>query len=173
MRRLTTRGAGASRAVDDLIQTVFLSELIAPSSEVWLLSPWVSDIPVVDNRGGEVISLLPGAPARQLRLTEVLIELARRGSQVHVLTRRDPRNAVVLDRLRAVARQEVLIRLRIVENLHDKGLLTGRVHVQGSMNFTHFGRTVNAEGITLTDDAGDLSRARIDYRERFGAISDE
>jgi hypothetical protein len=58
--------------------------------------------------------------------------------------------------------------VQIIENLHDKGLLTARFHIQGSMNFTHFGRAVNSEGITITSDAGDLSRARVDYRERFG-----
>ncbi|MET7803506.1 phospholipase D-like domain-containing protein DpdK [Micromonospora chersina] len=170
MRRLTTRGGGATRTLDNLIESVFVSELIAPSPDVWLLSPWISDIPVVDNRGGEVISLIPGAPARHLRLTEVLLELARRGSHVHVLARNDPRHQSVLDRLRGTPGAADSVDVQIIDQLHDKGLLTSRIHVQGSMNFTHHGRAVNEEGITVTGDADALSRARLDYQARFGML---
>lgn len=167
MRQVTTRGGGATRALDELIESVLISELIKPSEDLWLLSPWVSDIPVMDNRGGEVISLIPAAPARHLRLTEVLIELARRSSQIHVLVRDDPKNRPVIDRLRAAAFEEIAIDVQIVEHLHDKGLLTSRVHVRGSMNFTHFGRMVNEEGIVATANPDALNRARLDYAERF------
>ena len=34
----------------DLLQMLFLSELLAPSRCLWLVSPWISDIPVIDNR---------------------------------------------------------------------------------------------------------------------------
>lgn len=171
MRQLTTRGGGATRSVDELIETLFISELIDPSDDVWLLSPWVSDIPVVDNRGGEVISLIPAAPARHLRLTEILVELARHGCRVHVLVRHDPRNQPVVDRLRAATFEEITIDVQIVEHLHEKGLLTSRFHVHGSMNFTHFGRTVNEERISVTSDPGELSRTRVGYAERFRAAA--
>lgn len=168
MRRLATRGGGATRSLDELIETVLISELIAPSPDLWLLSPWISDIPVVDNRAGEVISLIPWAPARVLRLTEVLVEIARRQCTVRVLVRDDPKNQQVVDRLTASTFEEIPLEVRIVENLHDKGLLTSRVHVQGSMNFTHFGRTVNEEGIVVTSDRDEVARARLSFQERFG-----
>lgn len=171
MRQLTTRGGGVSRSVDELIETLLISELIDPSDDLWLLSPWLSDIPVVDNRGGEVLSLIPAAPARHLRLTEILVELARRGCAVRVLVRDDPHNQPVVDRLRAATFEEIAIDVRVVEHLHEKGLLTARFHVHGSMNFTHFGRTVNEERIVVTVGADDLARVRIGYTERFGAAA--
>jgi hypothetical protein len=168
MRRLSTRGGGATRSLDELIETVLIAELIAPSTDLWLLSPWISDIPVIDNRAGEVMSLIPAAPARHLRLTEVLVEIARRECTVRVLVRDDPKNQQVVDRLAASTFEEIPLEVRIVENLHDKGLLTSRVHVQGSMNFTHFGRTVNEEGIVVTSDPDEVARARLSFQERFG-----
>lgn len=168
MRRVTTRGGGASRELDDLVHALLISELVKPSPELWLVSPWVSDIPVVDNRSGEIVSLVPGTPARHLRLTEVLIELSRHGCHVHVLVRDDARNGPVVQRLRAACAEDIDIDVQVVDNLHDKGLLTSRYHVQGSMNFTHFGRAVNEEALTVTSDPHDISRAQLDYRERFG-----
>lgn len=168
MRQLTTRGGGVTRSVDELIETLLISELITPSDDLWLLSPWVSDIPVLDNRGGELLSLMPAAPARHLRLTETLIEFARRGCAVHVLVRDDPHNQPVADRLRAATFEEIVIHVQMVEHLHEKGLLTSRFHVHGSMNFTHFGRTVNEERIVVTSDPEELARVRVGYTERFG-----
>jgi transposase len=168
MRRLATRGGGATRGLDELVETLLIAELIAPSDDLWLLSPWISDIPVVDNRGGAVMSLVPSAPARHLRLTEVLVELARRGCAVRVLVRDDPKNTPVVDRLTASTFEEIPLEVRVVENLHEKGLLTSRVHVQGSMNFTHFGRTVNEEGIVVTSDPDEVAGARLSFQERFG-----
>lgn len=106
---------------------------------------------------------------RQLRVTECLLLLAERGARVQVLTRRDPRNAPVLDRLQSGA--GVNLHAKVVENLHDKGLLTARFHLQGSMNFTHFGLAVNEEAVTLTDDSDAVARARVDYTERFGMVT--
>lgn len=169
MRRITTRGGGASRQMDEMLNALLIAELIAPSPQIWLVSPWISDIPVLDNRSGEVLALVPGAPVRQLRVTECLLLLAERGARVQVLTRRDPRNAPVLDRLQSGA--GVNLHAKVVENLHDKGLLTARFHLQGSMNFTHFGLAVNEEAVTLTDDSDAVARARVDYTERFGMVT--
>jgi phosphatidylserine/phosphatidylglycerophosphate/cardiolipin synthase-like enzyme len=167
MRRLTTRGGGPNRLLDDLIQNVLVTELIDPSPTIWLLSPWVSDIAVIDNRSGEFASLLPGLPARRARLTEVLLELARRGSQIRILMRNDPKNDLVRLRLADAGDASVNVTVSHVENLHDKGLLTSRFHVYGSMNFTYFGKEVNEEGVTVTADQDQIARANLDYQKRF------
>jgi phosphatidylserine/phosphatidylglycerophosphate/cardiolipin synthase-like enzyme len=169
VRRITTRGGGPTRAVDEALQATLVAELLCPSKQVWLLSPWISDIPVLDNRGGEVTSLLPGAPLRDLSLTEVLRVIAQRGTEVIVVVRPDPRNDAVVDRLRDPTR-DVGSAMRVVvsKNLHDKGFLTDHVYFEGSMNFTHHGRTVNEEGVTVSRDQDLLSRMRIDFEARFG-----
>lgn len=167
-RRITTRGGGEVRLLKDLLQNLLITELLVPSKQLWVLSPWISDIVVIDNTAGQFRSLLPGMPARPIRFTEALIELARRGSSVRVIMRHDDRNVLVRQRLIDTTgvgpRPSVLIR----DNLHDKGMVGDRFHVQGSMNFTFFGQAVNEEGVTVTSDSDQIARARVDYQAKYG-----
>ena len=132
-----------------------------------MLSPWISDIVVIDNSAGQFKSILPGIPARPIRFTEVLTELARRGTLVRIIIRNDDKNTPVRSRINSLpasgSRPAILIR----DNLHDKGLLSDRFHVHGSMNFTYYGQTVNEEGVTVTSDPDLIARARLDYQGRY------
>lgn len=166
-RRIATRGGGQTRLVNDLLQTLLVTELLDPSSELLVLSPWISDIVIIDNSAGQFKSILPGMPARPIRFTEVLVELARRGSRVRIIMRDDDKNTAVRTRIRdlqaAGSHPEILIR----HNFHDKGLLSDRFHVHGSMNFTFYGQAVNEEGVTVTSDPDAIARARLDYQGRL------
>ncbi|MEV6416165.1 phospholipase D-like domain-containing protein DpdK [Kribbella sp. NPDC051718] len=167
-RRVTTHGGGEARLLNDVLQNLLITELLVPSTQLWVLSPWISDIVVIDNAAGQFRSMLPGMPARPIRFTEVLIELARRGSSVRVVMRQDDRNFVVRQRLTDATglgpRPSVLIR----ENLHDKGLVGDVFLVQGSMNFTFFGQAVNEESVTVTSDPDQIARARVEYEAKYG-----
>lgn len=166
-RRIATRGGGQTRLVNDLLQTLLVTELLDPSDELLVLSPWISDIPVIDNSAGQFKTILPAMPARPIRFTEVLAELARRGTKVRIMIRDDEKNTVVRSLINDLPtsgpRPQVLVR----DNLHDKGLLSNRFHVHGSMNFTYFGQTVNEEGVTVTSDPDAIARARLDYQGRY------
>jgi phosphatidylserine/phosphatidylglycerophosphate/cardiolipin synthase-like enzyme len=167
MRRIITAGAGETRLLNDLIQNLLITELLDPSSRLWVLSPWISDIFVIDNSSGQFKTLLTGLPARPVRLTEVLMELARRGSDVRVITRDDSRNATVrrclTDRTAVGPRPTLLFR----NSLHDKGIITDRFHVHGSMNLTFFGQAVNQEGVTVVSDRDQIARAWVEYENRY------
>lgn len=64
MRRITTAGRGQTRILNDLMQNLLVTELLVPSRQLWVLSPWISDIDVIDNTAGQFKSVLPGLPAR-------------------------------------------------------------------------------------------------------------
>ncbi|MCX8557527.1 phospholipase D-like domain-containing protein DpdK [Mycolicibacterium mucogenicum] len=171
MRRVTTRGGGPTLLASDLVQSLFVAELLAPSDEIWLLSPWISDIPVIDNSAGAFSALMPSRPVGTISLTDALIYLASQRCHVHVVVRPDARNHLVLDRLRhAGARDELTIETLVMDNLHEKALLSDRFFLHGSMNFTHFGREVNEEALTLDNASSSIAAARIDYRERFSTL---
>lgn len=78
LRRGHTRTSEDLRA---LLQAVFIGELLAPSQEIWLVSPWVSDIGVVNNTDGAFTGLEPSWGARHVRLSEILLRLAARGTE--------------------------------------------------------------------------------------------
>ncbi len=40
----------STRHIPDLLQAIFVAELISPSRDIWIISPWISDIPVIDNQ---------------------------------------------------------------------------------------------------------------------------
>ncbi|GAF48277.1 phospholipase D-like domain-containing protein DpdK [Rhodococcus wratislaviensis] len=168
MRRITTHGDGPTLLASDVVQSLFVSEILSPSEDVWLLSPWISDIPVIDNRAGAFTGMFPGMTVRTILLTDALIELAKRGSHVHVVVRPDPRNTKVADKLEAAVEAIEGIDVLEKKNLHEKALLTSRFHLHGSMNFTHYGREVNEEALVLETGTDNISRANLDYHERFG-----
>jgi phosphatidylserine/phosphatidylglycerophosphate/cardiolipin synthase-like enzyme len=167
VRRITTKGSGEARLLNDLLQNLLVVELLTPSKQLWVLSPWISDIVVLDNAAGQFKTLLPGLPARPIRFTEVLIELARRGSDVRVILRNDEKNAAVRQRLTHVATTGPRPHLLIRNNLHDKGIVGDRFHVHGSMNFTRFGQAINEEGVSVTSDPDAIARARVDYNAKY------
>ena len=48
MRRITTAGRGQTRILNDVMQNLLVTELLVPSGQLWVLSPWISDIDVID-----------------------------------------------------------------------------------------------------------------------------
>ena len=167
MRRITTSGRGETRILNDLLQNLLVTELLVPSKQLWVLSPWISDIVVIDNSAGQFKSVLSGFPARSIRLTEVLIELTRRGSDVRVLMRDVETNDVARRRLQDPYSVGTRPTLKIHNSLHDKGIVGDRFHIQGSMNFTYFGQAVNDEGVTVTSDPHEIAQARIAYNAKY------
>lgn len=167
MRRITTVGRGHTRVLNDLLQNLLISELLIPSLQLWVLSPWLSDIDVIDNSAGQFKSVLPGLPSRKIRFTEVLLELAKRGCDVQILTRDVESNALARQRLEDVGGIGTKPTVRVRPNLHDKGIVGDRFHIQGSMNFTYFGQAVNDEGVTLTRDRHAIAEARIAYNAKY------
>ena len=153
--------------MSDVLQAVLVAELLAPSESLWLLSPWISDVPIIDNRGGEFLALLPSEGYRYLSLTDALAAIGSRGTQVHVVARDLPGNQFVIQRLIASRDRGTSVAVHLRDRIHDKGLLTGRVYLEGSMNFTYSGLANNEEGLTVIEDPDLIARTRLDFEDRF------
>lgn len=158
--------------VRELLQSLFVAEVVVPSRTIWLVSPWITDLPVVDNRAGTFAGLSPRWAPRQIRLTEVLEQLLEYGSQVVIATRPVPHNDQVLtemqdaiDRLGVPAEQLIIHR---TEDLHQKGVLGDDYYLSGSMNLTYNGVEILEE--TLRFDVGPavVAEARITFATRWG-----
>src|SRR5688572_20634323 len=89
--RKSTRNA--SRDAANLISALMVAESLSPSVEIWLVSPWISDIAVIDNRGSTFSSLFPDIGEREVRLGECLVQLAAQGTRVTIAARPDELNA--------------------------------------------------------------------------------
>jgi len=156
-------GPAQAAAIRNLIQALLVSELIQPSKTLWLASAWVSDIEVIDNTAQQFSALEPDWTARPIRLLEALGAIARRGAEVVVILRDDPHNRPFAERLRSTpAWGQRLIHLLLEPDFHEKGLLGDDYSLDGSMNFTFRGITVNDEHLIYrTDPAAVAERHQV------------
>ena len=158
----------ASQDLRDLIQGVLVAELLNPSKEFWLISPWVSDVAVIDNSDGSFSGLDPSWPSRELGLAEVLARLTRVGTEVRVDVRPIDHNKVFLDRLDHAATPGRL-KVRVSPVLHEKGMLADGFVISGSMNFTQNGLNLLDEVVRLDVAPDTVAQARLDFLARWNS----
>lgn len=162
-RRIATTGTTASAEIADVLQSALASELIGPPSEVWVVSPWITDAVVIDNRGGEFSTVAPTWPESDITLSEALVELAGRGARVTIVMRDDVINQEFRRRvekhMRVVTRPDVL---------HRKRLVTERFVIWGSMNFTRAGIQRNEEDVEIETNPADVAQAIGEMVQLYG-----
>jgi phosphatidylserine/phosphatidylglycerophosphate/cardiolipin synthase-like enzyme len=152
--------------VDPVLTAVLLAELLTPSSEIWMVSAWISDVRAVDNTRGEYDSLFGDAAARLYSLSEVLGLLTVRGSRLTVVTRDVTENDLFLTRLGRAADPKRLHAIRSPD-VHEKTFCGGDWLLSGSMNFTVNGMSVNDEVVTYKLDTTAAAQARIELAHRW------
>jgi hypothetical protein len=157
------------RAVQHLLQSLFVAELVHPSRRLWLSSGWVSDIALLDNTVRQFAALQPDWPQERIRLSRLLTDLADRGCEINVILRDVEYNRTFAAKLRE-HRVSGGGRLRVLlhPEFHRKGLLGEDYEVIGSMNFTHGGITVNEEHVVYRCDPQYVNERHIEMAEDWG-----
>jgi hypothetical protein len=157
-----------SQELADLLQTIFVAELLAPGPALWIVSPWISDIPVIDNRGDEFVLLDPSWSRTRVTLSRVLLKLAAIGTTVVIATRPDPRNRYFVETMRAGgAGLPIPPIIHQSAELHSKGILGDGYWLGGSMNLTHYGISVNEEWVGYHTDMDFVTKARMALADRW------
>lgn len=154
--------------VDPVLTAILLSELLAPSPDIWLVSAWISDVPAVDNSRGDYDSLIIDASARVYQLSEILGQFTRQGAHLTVIARDVPENDLFLARLKRASAEGQLSVIRGA-GAHEKTFCGEDWLLSGSMNFTVNGMAVNDESVTYRLDKAAAAQARIDLQHRWGA----
>ena len=170
--RNTFSTQATSRAeIRELLEGIFVAELLVPSESIWLVSPWISDIDILDNRCGQFSSLVPTWGHRRIRLSEVFGQLMHQ-SKVHIVARPDSHNDVFLRKMDDLSRSTdgtSNLHVAIRDTLHLKGLLGQDYYLSGSMNLTYNGVEVNHEGVSLDRSPEAIAEARIHFQENYEA----
>lgn len=160
---------GGSREIAELLQSIFVGELLAPSRVLYLISPWISNVPILDNRAHAFVSLEPGWTHSEVRLIEVLERLMDMGCKLVVATRPERHNVSFLHTLRqASERIGVSPVIHEVEELHEKGILGDVFYLSGSMNLTFNGISINEERVDYCTDERVIAHTRGIYADRWG-----
>jgi hypothetical protein len=158
--------------VRELLQAIFVAEVLRPSVCIWLISPWVTDLPVIDNRLGTFDLLDPMWGPRQVLLSEVLARLLHLGSVIRIATRPTPQNQGFIESisklLRALNLDSGALETTITEDLHEKGLLGDTYYLSGSMNLTYSGVELLEEALRFDTDPAIIAETRLTYYGRWG-----
>ena len=170
-RATLTVHATSRTEIRELLEGLFVAELLVPSDSIWLVSPWISDLDILDNRSGQFSSLVPDWGLRKIRLSEVFGAMMDR-ALIHVITRPDAHNETFVQKMRDLsvssdAREN--LQVSMYETLHLKGLLGKDYYLSGSMNLTYNGIEVNHEGVFLDRTPESVAAARIHFQENYGA----
>lgn len=162
-------GPGQSRAIRDLLQSIFASELLSPSRRLWIYTGWISDIEVLDNTSRQFSALVPDWPATHIRLSSVVDALLSKGSEVILILRAVNHNesfVEVMGRLKGLYPK----RLHIIteENFHEKGILGDDFLLTGSMNLTYNGTNLNDEHVIYRCDPASVEEWRVVMQHKWG-----
>jgi phosphatidylserine/phosphatidylglycerophosphate/cardiolipin synthase-like enzyme len=170
-RRIFKSLVTSQNLVRELLQMMLLGELISPGVQrAWLVSPWISNVVLFDNRAGGFSAVNPEWGAREVRLIEIALYLMARGTSLGVATNFDEHNDVFLDALAAGAEEAGLSeKLKIVrrKHLHVKGILLKRGLLTGSMNLTYRGLEFNDETVVYDTATQTIAEARLNF-ESYG-----
>ncbi len=173
-RRQLRSSPRSGLSIHDVLATALASELLSPSPQLWVVSAWISDIPVLDNRDLRLEPLLGEGWAREIYLSEVLSLLVTRESRVNLAIRPEPHNDRFLERL-DIALQRVdrtladAVAVHTGADLHEKTICGFDWLISGSMNFTWRGLERNDEAVTYTVDPALAAQTRLDLDHRWSA----
>ena len=170
-RQILRTRSGSRQQIRGLLESLFTAELLSPSPRLYLVSAWIRDIQLLDNRGGSFRGLDPAWGQRILRLAETLRILVRRGSELVLAVRQERGNEDFVNRVIRDLGDSEAARVRVVtrSELHVKGLLGQGYAITGSMNFTNNGVENNEEFLCYETDPQKLAELRVEFEQAYGA----
>jgi len=152
-------GPSQERGVRDLLQNLFLAELLSPSRKLWLTFAWISDVEILDNSARRFTAIEPDWPASKIRLSQVLDALLARGAQIALVIRETKHNEYFLERMhRLRSKYGANITWAVQKDFHAKGMLGDDYFLSGSMNLTQNGITVNDEHLIFRTDPAAIAQ---------------
>jgi hypothetical protein len=164
-------GPAQTRAVRDLLQSLFVAELINPSPKVWLFFAWISDIEIIDNSSREFAAIEPDWPASPIRLSQVLKSLLARGVNLRLIIRQHGHNDYFIAKLQQLKiKYGDIIKWVIEKDFHAKGMLGADYFLSGSMNLTFNGISINGEHLVLRTDPAAVAEQAIELETRWGGL---
>ncbi len=165
-RRIFKTETTSESEIKELLQFIFIAEILSPSKEIWFVTPWISDIPIFDNRSGLFDALDPSWGKREIKLIEIVLKILNQGTKIIIVTRPDEHCKKFLNKLfDQLDEKGIVNNLKIVEreDLHIKGILTDTSLLTGSMNITYNGLEILDEQVTFETAAQQISEARLAF----------
>ncbi len=159
-RVIKSRARNGAAQLADCLATLLALELARPGGRLYLISPRLGDMLLLDSRFGQFRALMPEMSRTELRLGETLNILAARGADVRVLYRAgSPQSEAFLSHLAPG------VKTRAVAQLDERGLIGERFYLRGSLEFTLEGVAIGAESAELTTEPAAVARALLETEQ--------
>ena len=173
MKELTTRQIHTfeelgKRTLKDLLVSQFAVMTISPPEEIWLVSPWIRDFPILDDPSKPFRFIGWDKPIMQF--SDLIACAVNNGARLNLVVRNDDKNETFLSRLADSIIESRDCRFGYSNTLHLKGLLTQTIYLKGSMNFTYAGTDVNDEGVSYETSPEIVSYSRQQFRSHYKDI---
>jgi phosphatidylserine/phosphatidylglycerophosphate/cardiolipin synthase-like enzyme len=165
-RQIMTRTYIGKRHIKEVISSM-LSGVILNPQKIWLVSAWISDFEILDNRGGCWDLLNPTWGHRIVTFFDLLEIATLNGCQLNIVVRKHSNNDKAILVLKKKLGKSPLFHIEESKNLHSKGLLITDAFLSGSMNFTYSGANKNEELMSLERDPVFISEISLHYAETY------
>lgn len=165
-RQIMTKTYIGKRHIREVLSGMLAGLIVSPQ-EVWLVSAWVSDFELLDNRGGDWSVLNPSWGSRTISFLEVLETAVLSGCRLNLVVKKDAQNESAVRQLTTKLKHTSLFRVELSDELHTKGLLTESGFLSGSMNFTYYGTNKNDEEMMFFTDRQTISDTRLYYQTSY------
>lgn len=165
-RDIVTKTPLGRRQLTEVLTTIFAGLIIVPE-EIWLVTAWLTDFDVLDNRGGNWSYLNPEWGPRVVTFIELLEFAVQKGCKLNLVVKNDDINSNSIYRLKTALKTYSDFNILEAEDLHKKGFLTETCFLKGSMNFTYRGANLNDELMSLTSDQNEISNMRIEFKNDY------
>ena len=168
-RRLFKNATTGSSVLKELLVHICIAEFMNPSKEFWIISPWVSDVSILDNTSSNFDILNPDWRGRYIKLSEIIIKILSNGTNVFLITRPDIKNIPFINLIKNKTSEEGLIGGLVIkerELLHSKGIVSQHGCLSGSMNITVSGLEFNEENIWYFTKKSEISE-ELEYSKNY------
>ena len=160
------------RQLKETLSNVMIGLSQCPDT-IWLVSPWVTDFDLLDNRSNNWSNINPSWGARKVRFSELLIFSVECGCRLNLVTNEDKINGAFINRLETAISDKNCFSTTISETLHTKGFLSSSLWLAGSMNFTYSGTHLNQEQVQLNSSKDIILETKLEFEQSYGGLIDE
>lgn len=171
-RQIMTKSLVGKQHIKEVLSGMLVGEILHPR-EMWLVSAWVSDFELLDNRGGAWDLLNPSWGHRMVTFFEMLETAVSNGCHLNVVVKKHESNLKPVTQLNKRLGRFITYRLEEAKRLHTKGLLTKHAFLGGSMNFTYSGTNRNEEMMIFDRDSNVLANTGLEFSTSYLRKSSE
>ncbi|MDN4128922.1 phospholipase D-like domain-containing protein DpdK [Pantoea ananatis] len=165
-RQIFLHGSAGQRQLREVLSAQLVALIMQPEP-IWLVSPWVSNFRLLDNRSGNWDSIEPAWGGREVDFIELLVCAVNNGASLSLVTRDQPLNRDFVTALKKRLNNHADFRQEWRNQLHTKGLLTPHFFLRGSMNFTWSGVNRNEEFVELNSDPHAIGEALAAFESQY------